>query len=203
MTNPTTIHCTGQKGNCHTPYLRQEVIDTHIGEILKNIVVSGDNKEIIFKGLKTALKDKIDFHNNSVKALEENIAVIQKRLDSAYMDKLDGNITDDFWRYNNDKWLDEKEKLTIKLLAHQRTDSDYLLKAEMVMELAGKAYDLFLRYDDSRDRRKLVNLLFSNSSFDGKTLHFTLRKPFDTILECAKDGKWGGWLKQVRNHLIA
>jgi len=179
------------KGNCHTPYLRQEVIEKQISEKLKNIQLSQQNKETVYKGLKEALKDKISYHNQSVKALEESIAVIQNRLDKAYLDKVDGNITDDFWRYNTDKWQKDKEDLTLKLLAHQKTDNSYLQNAEMIMELAEKAYDLFLR-QDSRERRKLVNLLYSNSSFDGKSLQFTLRKPFDTILECSKDGKWGG-----------
>jgi hypothetical protein len=142
-----------------------------------------ENKETVHKGLKEALKEKISYHNQSVKTLEERVAVIQNRLDKAYLDKVDGNITDDFWRYNTDKWLKEKEDLTRKLL----TDTSYLQNADIVMELAEKAYDLFLR-QDSRERRKLVNLIYSNSTFDGKSLQFTPRKPFDTLLECQKDG---------------
>ena len=158
---------------------------------MKNIRLSPQDKENTFNGLKDALKDKIAFHNEAVKALEERIAVIQKRLDTAYLDKIDGKITEDFWRYQTDKWMKEKEDLALKLLAHQKTDTHYLKNAEIVMELAEKAYDLFMK-QDSGEKRKLINLVFSKSSFNGKTLHFTLRKPFDTILECQKNGKWGG-----------
>ena len=33
--------------------------------------------------------------------------------------------------------------------------------------------------------------LLSNSSFDGKTLEFNLRSPFDTVMECKKSANWG------------
>jgi hypothetical protein len=38
----------------------------------------------------------------------------------------------------------------------------------------------------------LLNILLSNSSFDGKTLEFNLRSPFDTVMECKKIANWGG-----------
>jgi hypothetical protein len=69
-------------------------------------------------------------------------------------------------------------------------DAHYLTSARIVLELSNKAYDLFMRQDSS-EKRKLVNILLSNSSFDGKVLEFTLRKPFDTVMECKKSTNWG------------
>jgi hypothetical protein len=77
------------------------------------------------------------------------------------------------------------------LLAHQKSDTHYLTSARIVLELSNKAYDLFLKQDSS-EKRKLVNILLSNSSFDGKTLEFNLRSPFDTVMECKKRANWGG-----------
>jgi hypothetical protein len=46
-------------------------------------------------------------------------------------------------------------------------------------------------------------LLVSNSIFDGKKVVFSLRKPFDTILECKKLGNWGGIVYDVRTRVIS
>jgi hypothetical protein len=69
-------------------------------------------------------------------------------------------------------------------------DTHYLKSARIVLELSNKAYDLFLKQDSS-EKRKLVNILLSNSSFDGTTLEFNLRSPFDTVMECKKSANWG------------
>jgi site-specific DNA recombinase len=183
-------HCTGYKGNCHTPYLRQEVIETQFGELLKSIKLSPQETENVYQGMKESLKDKMEYHNEAIKTLEQKIAILQKRIDAAYIDKIDGQIPEAFWRDQTDRWLKEKEDAAFRLLAHQKSDTHYLASARIVLELSNKAYDLFMK-QDSAEKRKLVNILLLNSSFDGKVLEFTLRKPFDTVMECKKSANWG------------
>ena len=45
---------------------------------------------------------------------------------------------------------------------------------------------------DFSEKRKLVNILFLNSSYDGVTLEFTLRSPFEMVMESKKVANWGG-----------
>ena len=44
---------------------------------------------------------------------------------------------------------------------------------------------------DFSEKRKLVNILFLNSSYDGVTLEYTLRSPFDIVVESKKVANWG------------
>lgn len=141
--------------------------------------------------MRESLKDKMEYHNSAIKALEQKVAVLQKRIDASYIDKIDGRIPETFWKDQSDKWLKEKEDTASRLLAHQKSDTHYLKSARIVLEISNKAYDLFMKQDSS-EKRKLVNILFSNSSFDGKTLEFTLRSPFDTVMKCRKSANWGG-----------
>ena len=60
-------HCTGYKGNCHTPYLRQEAIDAKIGEFLKRIQLSPQEVENVYTGMQESLRQKIEYHNDAVK----------------------------------------------------------------------------------------------------------------------------------------
>jgi hypothetical protein len=145
----------------------------------------------VYRGMQESLRHKIEYHDGAVKSLEQKIAILQKRIDAAYIDKIDGRIPETFWREQTDKWIRDKQETTSKLLAHQTSDGHYLTSARIVLELANKAYDLFMK-QDSTEKRKLVNILFLNSSYDGVTLEFTLRSPFDTVVECKKSANWGG-----------
>lgn len=143
------------------------------------------------RGCKTVCgKRSINYHNEAVRSLEQEIAILQKRIDAAYVDKIDGRIPEAFWKDQSDRWLKEKIDAASKLLIHQKSDAHYLKSARIVLELLNKAYDLFMKQDSS-EKRKLVNILFSNSSFDGKTLEFNLKSPFDSVMECKKSANWG------------
>jgi DNA invertase Pin-like site-specific DNA recombinase len=190
-------HCTGHKGNCNTPYLSQNIIDREFSKILQNIHLTEKQVSDIYTGLKESLQDKISYHNKAVEHIERQVKVLQNRIDKAYIDKIDGKISEDFWNSQTKKWADEKENLTIKLLAHQKSDTNYLQNADVVLKLANKAYDLFMK-QDAEEKRKLVNLLVSNSTFDGKNLHFTYRKEFESIATYKKVGNWGQLLDDFR-----
>jgi len=170
---------------------RQEVIEEQIGELLKGIRLSHQETENVYQAMKESLNDKMEYHNDAIKALEQKIAILQKRIDAAYIDKIDGRISEAFWKDHSDKWLREKEDAASRLLAHEKSDTHYIKSAKIILELTNKAYDLFMK-QDSTEKRKLVNILLSNSSFDGTTLEFNLRKPFDTMVECKKSANWGG-----------
>lgn len=131
-------HCTGYKSNCKQGYLKAEVIDQKFEEILNSIYISDEVQEIIMQSLRESLKDKIEYHNKVVQQTETQIKFLQNRIDNAYLDKIDRKITAEFWQSHSPKWLEEKERLTVKLLALQKADKNYLENANIILELAGK-----------------------------------------------------------------
>jgi len=53
-------------------------------------------------------------HNRSTQErarLERELTAIRNRTDSAYTDKLDGNISEEFWQRKQADWLSEERRL--------------------------------------------------------------------------------------------
>ena len=65
---------------------------------------------------------------------------------------------------------------------HEGADRSYLEEGVRVIELAQNAQRLFEK-QDSREKRRLLNFLVSNSSWRDGELTVTLRQPFDLIAE--------------------
>jgi hypothetical protein len=66
---------------------------------------------------------------------------IRKRMDSAYADKLDGKISEDFWERKASDWRMEEQQ--IKMAIHGLRDAetgDRALDARRIFELANKVY---------------------------------------------------------------
>jgi site-specific DNA recombinase len=182
-------HCSGYKGNCNQPYLREELIEEQITSLLENIQITDDIQEMILNGIKENLKEKIEYHSTSIQQIEKQVKILQNRIDQSYLDKLDKKISEEFWLEQNRKWLTEKENLSIKLMDYQKTDTSHLEHAGFILELAKKAPRLF-KQANLEQKRKLTGMLFSNCSLRDENLHLELKMPFAMILESSKTGKW-------------
>ncbi len=69
----------------------------------------------------------------------------------------------------------------------QYTDADenFYLTANMVLNLAKKAYEIF-QSSEIEEKRQLLNFLLQNLNLDGKKLQFELKTPFNTVLKISK-----------------
>jgi hypothetical protein len=75
--------------------------------------------------------------------LEARLRTIRKRMDAAYVDKLDGKIEEDFWERKMNEWRTDGQQLKLAMNGLASSQSaDSALDAQRVFELANKAYSL-------------------------------------------------------------
>ena len=178
-------HCTGNKGgNCKRSYIRQEYIESAIVGILEQIALTEQDIKDAKTAVKELLKLKSDYEENSLDVIESQIKTIKKRLNKLYMDKIDENIDDDFYYETRKNWQSEIDELTIRRDAIIKCDKYFIDDVVRVLELAKTAHDKFLRVDDN-EKRKMINLICSNLSWDGQELHITLKSTFGALLKSA------------------
>lgn len=182
-------HCTGYKGNCKQGYIRQEALEEQFVSLLSKIQITDEVKEIVLESMRESLKDKIEYHNNLVEELDKQIKLLQKRVDQAYLDKLDGKISEDFWQLHTKNWIEEKEELSLKLFSAQRADTNYLENANFILELAKNAA-LWFKNGNSEKKRRVLDILISNCSFKDGNIHVEVNSVFGVILESVKTRNW-------------
>jgi site-specific DNA recombinase len=122
--------------------------------------------------------------------LKKRLGVVRRRLEQAYVDKLDGEIPEDLWRRKQSEWRDEESQLerAIQALGGGNKE-DIVLNASRILELANKAYFLYFEQTPA-ERAKLLKMVVSNCLIDATSLYPTYRKPFSLILERAKTKEW-------------
>jgi hypothetical protein len=113
-------------------------------------------------------------------------------MDSAYIDKLDGEIPEDFWERKRTEWRTEEEQVKLAIDGLASTEStDRALDAQRVFELANKAYLLYFSQDFT-EKAKLLRMMCSNFSVDAVSTTPAYRYPFNLIFERAKLEEWSG-----------
>jgi site-specific DNA recombinase len=97
-----------------------------------------------------------------------------------YLDRLDGRIDTAFFDRKASEWRNEQSRLTREIQDHRGSDKAYLFEGVKLLEIAGKARDLF-SIQSAHEKRRLLNFLLSNCTWKGGKLDATFRQPFDLL----------------------
>lgn len=177
-------HCTGYRGKCPEPYVREEEISAQFSQLLGQFRFD----DAILEWVKNALRESHAVERQEqAEAVERLVSTerqIQRRIDAMYVDKLDGRITADFFDAKSAEWRAEQEECIASIKRLRSTDRSYIEDGIRILELAKNARKLFDQ-QGSAEKRKLLDFVVSNSTWRDGKLASTYRQPFDLIAETA------------------
>ncbi|MEN6519890.1 MAG: recombinase zinc beta ribbon domain-containing protein [Armatimonadota bacterium] len=174
-------HCTGHKG-CPEKYVREEVLAEQFGEALKAIKLEGDVLEWVVSALKSSHEDEQRYHNEIISSLQRDYARLQHRLDQMYVDKLDGKISQEFHDQKSAEWRKEQSEVHRKMEKHENANYSYMEEGIKILELSNRAWELYEK-QEMTEKRRLLDFVFSNSTWACGKLTPNYKKPFDLISE--------------------
>jgi hypothetical protein len=122
---------------------------------------------------------------------------LQRRIEKAYEDKLDGSITTEQYNKFRANWTKQKEEYEAKLARISKADKEYYITASYLLELASRSYELFFG-SEPEQKRQIITLTLQNLTLKDGNLCYDWVKPFDSISISNKRLQWGGWLEHVR-----
>jgi site-specific DNA recombinase len=185
----TYYRCTGYRGKCALPYLREEALSDRLGQILRDIHIPDRILDQLQKSLIEDSGREDMLRQQQTEKLNDRLALVLRRMDQAYQDKLDEKISEDFWLRKSAEWQAEEQQIRTSLQALIATRPERLLEASKILELANKAYFLYVKQNHS-EKAKLLKTIVSNCAIDAVSLYPTYRKPFDLIFQRAKREEW-------------
>jgi len=152
--------CTGSRGKCLLPYFREVELGERLGEILKGIHIP----DAILTQLRGSLlsdKSYQDTHRKQQRErLQQRLRVVRHRVDQAYLDKLDGKITEEFWARQSAQWQQEEEQIHLAMQGLSQANPDRMVEGVKILELANKAYFLYLKQPPHRQSQIASNRNF-------------------------------------------
>ena len=105
------------------------------------------------------------------------------KIDAAFFDKMAA------------EWRDEQAPCQREIDRHQDADQSYMDEGVQILELARNAQRLFER-QEPREKRRLLNFVLSNCTWEDGEVVATFRQPFDLLAEttasraqAARDGQ--------------
>ena len=182
-------HCTQYRGKHGAEWLREEDITEQLAQVFKKLQIPQDVLEDITDSLRSVHKGKSEFREQQYEELTKEKDRYAKRIENMYLDKLDGHITTDEYDKLYKEFREKIDETDGRLANLQKAEDEYYITAIYLLELANRAYDLFVS-SEIEERRQLLKLTLQNLVLNGKKVQFQAQKPFDTILNFADSPSW-------------
>jgi site-specific DNA recombinase len=99
-----------------------------------------------------------------------------------YVDKLDGLVDTAFFEKMSNQWREEQNRCQREIERHQNADKSYLSEGVALLDLARNAQRLFAK-QEPREKRRLLNFVLSNCTWEDGEVVATFREPFDILAE--------------------
>jgi len=177
-------HCTGYKGKCPEPYVREEVLEQQFGALLDRLSFDAEVLDWVREALTQSHEDERRAHDEAIARLQADDARLQNRLDAMYVDKLDGRIDIASFDRMAATWRAEQAECLRSIDQHQAANQSYMAEGVQLLELARNARRLFEK-QEVREKRRLLDFLVSNCSWKAGQLTAEFRQPFDSLANTA------------------
>lgn len=178
-------HCTGYKGKCPEKYTREEVLEAKFGHVLQGISFSDDVVELVTRALRESHHDETTFREDAIAKLQAERKRVQSRIDTMYLDKLDGRINAEFFDRKAAEFRVQQGDILREIQAHQAADQNYIEEGIKLLDLARSAHGRF-ENQPAKEKRKLLDFVLSNSTWKSGELTAQYRQPFDLLADAAR-----------------
>lgn len=163
-------------------YVKEEDLFTPIKKVLKKLSLKPQQKADLMSDLKKVEEGKTEFYTTSREELTKEFNLYEGRKSKLVDSLMDGNITKEVYEKKRIEYECLQNNITDKLSKFQKADEQYYITIALILDIADRAYDLF-ESSEVNEKRAIINFLLTNCQLDGKKLSFTLKTPFNRVLE--------------------
>ena len=102
---------------------------------------------------------------------------------------IEGHVTQETYKQKHLELDARRSNLSIDINRNNGGDSSFKMAISGIVSLLSKSPEIFESSNIS-EKRTLLGLVFSNLQLKGATLSFTLRKPFDQLVNATNCQEW-------------
>lgn len=151
-------HCTGYRGKCGEPYVREEILEDRFTELLRLLKIEPDILDWIGDSLRHSRGETRRIHEQAIKRLRAEDDKLQRRLDAMYIDNLDGRVDTETFDRLAEQWQVEQERIRRSIDKHREANETYFAEGSKILELASQSQELFVK-QPPQEKRKLLDFL--------------------------------------------
>ena len=202
-TSNRTVTCDRKKGRhvyliCRDPVAPDKKLFVPEDEVLKQVLAVFRSIKVpdrLLNALLAHMRASHDaeqqFHVNEIAALRRAYDQAQAKLATLLDMRLEKSITQNEYDKKARELKERQADIAAQIEQHQKGDGEYRTTLESLISLASRAAELFER-SKTEQKRQLIAFVFSNLQLRGKKLEYSMRSPFDLMVNRQDHSSWLG-----------
>ncbi len=175
--------CTNSKRNCKRLYIPEKTLLEPVYGVLERFKhIRKEDQEYLVEKLRQTTETEVVFHKAQVTRIRNEYERLKQKDDNLLEAYLDKSITKDVYDKKHQEYHDKLQLLNIELEEHTKADYDYQTTVATVFSVARRAKEIF-ESSEVNEKRAFLNYLLQNPTVKANKLEFTLRTPFNLVLE--------------------
>lgn len=130
-----------------------------------------------------------EYHAYKIALLKKEEESIKTKINRLLDVFLENSISEKIYAENSARLEAQLAAIRVEIESHEEADTNFKQTLVTAFKLANKASQLF-ESSKTHEKRELVNFLFSNLALRGRKLEYTLRKPFDAMVNLRRCSSW-------------
>jgi hypothetical protein len=176
--------CQGNPASCRRKHVREESLEAQFSRLLGRLRFDDEVLEWVREALHVSHADERREHKEAIQRHQAEHKRLENRMHAVYVDKLDGLVDAAFFERMSNQWREEQNRCLREIERLQAADRSYMGEGVQLLELARNAQRLFAK-QRPREKRRLLNFLLSNCTWQDGKMIATFREPFDLLAETA------------------
>lgn len=164
------------------PYVRQEVIEGQFEASLRRLHLDPEIFGLVRRAMKEGHGDEKRDREQTVARLRGEADRLQQRIDTLYVDRLDGQGTPDFRERMAKMWREERSRCLRDVEALSGASDGFVADGIALHDFA-RGMPIGFAQRPFAQKRTALKLLVSNSFRAGGTLPVGFRQPFATLAQ--------------------
>jgi site-specific DNA recombinase len=174
--------CQGSPASCRRRYVREELLEKQFTMLLGRLKFDDEVLAWVHEALHASHADERREHEEAIHRLQAEHRRLGDRINAMYVDKLDGRVDGAFFDKMSAEWREDQNRCLREIERHEAAEQSYMDEGVQILELARNAQRLFER-QEPRQKRRLLNFVLSNCTWEDGEVVATFRQPFDLLAE--------------------
>jgi hypothetical protein len=162
-----------------------------IAAVLRSIDIPRKLLEALLAHLRASHEAEDQFHRDAIEGLRRDLDRTRERLATLLDLRLDQSITQREYDTKARELKERQAEIATRLDQHKKGEGTYRTTLESLISVASRAAEIFER-SKTDQKRQLIAFVFSNLRLKGKNLEFSLRSPFDLMVDRRSYASWLG-----------
>lgn len=163
-------------------YVNEKDLLKPVLKMLDDLKLPEKKIEKIVEGLKKFNENKNKFHHANLKKVQTEYNKLQEMLDKIIDLLASDSITQEIYDKKAKEYKEKQYDLSLQLEEFTQADENYHITVNTILSLLKRAKEIFIS-SEVEEKQQILNFLLQNCELKGKKPVFTLRSPFNLVVE--------------------